>query len=453
MKYSDNKFDSNYDELENSIIDSLSEISIASNLPVNAHNQDLVNRTISEVISTYLWSNDSFPGKYQQYDEDSVKKNRSFEKNKHMPFDSDSKLSEKNPVKKITSQVILSPDEISDDSIKLSPKKLMMQKNPQQLIVGSNVNDKNKFTIPVLDLSYLQDNKTKADEQHNRYDEIGAKKEKNKSRLSGETAITSTKHESRLTNDMSKSRNAEQQNFNSFKKIEFVNSQSVKTEIELLLKELRLNKNVSSDLNEYYDQENESKLNKYEYEKLNSMAYNLKELLSRLLEKRKISKRNKSVEKMHREETQAEKIDTQKELLTFEERHGRPQTKLEKDLMRPLYDHYRKVKRLLAKNPQLKNQMSDDYNEDEKDQKYFVNLHSLTISELLKERDASVIEKIKLKDIIKKYEIEFTKINGRQLNKEDREYHKEEFERYKVLKAKLKLIDALIEKHESNKKN
>ena len=64
----------------------------------------------------------------------------------------------------------------------------------------------------------------------------------------------------------------------------------MKTEIELLLKELRLNKNVSSDLNEYYDQENESKLNKYEYEKLNSMAYNLKELLSRLLEKRKISK-------------------------------------------------------------------------------------------------------------------------------------------------------------------
>jgi hypothetical protein len=52
---------------------------------------------------------------------------------------------------------------------------------------------------------------------------------------------------------------------------------------------------------------------------------------------------------MTREETQSEKIDTQKELLTFEEKHGRPVTKLEKDLMRPLYDHYRKVKRLITK--------------------------------------------------------------------------------------------------------
>jgi hypothetical protein len=74
---------------------------------------------------------------------------------------------------------------------------------------------------------------------------------------------------------------------------------------------------------------------------------------------------------MTREEVQNEKIDTQKELLAFEEKHGRPvriscssnfssfylikfyhfkQTKLEKDLMRPLYDHYRKIKRLLANN-------------------------------------------------------------------------------------------------------
>ena len=52
---------------------------------------------------------------------------------------------------------------------------------------------------------------------------------------------------------------------------------------------------------------------------------------------------------MTREEIQAEKIETQKELLSFEDKFGRPQTKLEKDLMRPLYDHYRKVKRILSK--------------------------------------------------------------------------------------------------------
>jgi len=41
-------------------------------------------------------------------------------------------------------------------------------------------------------------------------------------------------------------------------------------------------------------------------------------------------------------------------------------------------------------------------------------------------------EKLKLKDLIKKYESEFVKINGRTLSKEDREFHKEDFEKYKV---------------------
>lgn len=62
----------------------------------------------------------------------------------------------------------------------------------------------------------------------------------------------------------------------------------------------------------------------------------------------------------------------------------------------------------------------------------------------------ATLEKIKLKESIKKYEFEFIKSTGRSLTKEDREHHKEEFEKYKYLKAKLKLIDALIEKYEIN---
>ncbi len=53
-------------------------------------------------------------------------------------------------------------------------------------------------------------------------------------------------------------------------------------------------------------------------------------------------------------------------------------------------------------------------------------------SELIKERDQSLLEKTKLKEIIKKYEIEFIKQSGRPLSKEDREFHKDDFERYKV---------------------
>jgi hypothetical protein len=61
-------------------------------------------------------------------------------------------------------------------------------------------------------------------------------------------------------------------------------------------------------------------------------------------------------------------------------------------------------------------------------------------TELLKEREYSLSEKTKLKEIIKKYEIEFTKQNGRALVKEDREFHKDEFERYKV---KINLVQIL----------
>jgi hypothetical protein len=53
-------------------------------------------------------------------------------------------------------------------------------------------------------------------------------------------------------------------------------------------------------------------------------------------------------------------------------------------------------------------------------------------AELTKEKEASLQEKLKLKDLIKKYESEFVKINGRTLSKEDREFHKEDFEKYKV---------------------
>jgi hypothetical protein len=51
---------------------------------------------------------------------------------------------------------------------------------------------------------------------------------------------------------------------------------------------------------------------------------------------------------------------------------------------------------------------------------------------LNKEKESSLLEKGKLKDVIKKYENDFNKATGRNLSKEDRDYHKEDFEKYKV---------------------
>jgi len=49
-------------------------------------------------------------------------------------------------------------------------------------------------------------------------------------------------------------------------------------------------------MNEYYDQEIEGKVSKQEFDKLNLMASSLKELLNKLLDKRKLAKRNINVE-------------------------------------------------------------------------------------------------------------------------------------------------------------
>jgi hypothetical protein len=53
-------------------------------------------------------------------------------------------------------------------------------------------------------------------------------------------------------------------------------------------------------------------------------------------------------------------------------------------------------------------------------------------SELLREKDALLYEKAKLKDIIKKCESDFIHAHGKQSAKDDRSSYKEEFEKYKV---------------------
>ncbi|XP_068710197.1 protein FAM13A-like isoform X2 [Montipora foliosa] len=74
----------------------------------------------------------------------------------------------------------------------------------------------------------------------------------------------------------------------------------------------------------------------------------LERLLLRLDEKRGEDGRPEEVELMAREQLQDEKLAVQKALLQHESLFGRPSTKKDKDVMRPLYDRYRTIKRKLA---------------------------------------------------------------------------------------------------------
>ena len=69
-----------------------------------------------------------------------------------------------------------------------------------------------------------------------------------------------------------------------------------------------------------------------------SIEHSLESLLNKLEEKREEAGRPEEVEQMGREQLQDEKLAVQKALLQHESLFGRPNTKKDKDLMRPLYD-------------------------------------------------------------------------------------------------------------------
>ncbi|KAA0192828.1 putative Fam13 [Fasciolopsis buskii] len=84
-----------------------------------------------------------------------------------------------------------------------------------------------------------------------------------------------------------------------------------------------------------------------------TLSETLAVLTHRLAEKRCSAKRPECLQLMTRKQVEDEKLDLQKALLYFEGLHGRPSGRQERLIMRPLYDRYRSVKRMLAQEYQL----------------------------------------------------------------------------------------------------
>lgn len=75
----------------------------------------------------------------------------------------------------------------------------------------------------------------------------------------------------------------------------------------------------------------------------------VKEIEKTLSDKRRTSNRPEDLEQMTALELQDEKCVMQRQLLVLEKRHGRPSSKAEKDIVRPLYERYRAIKRCSVK--------------------------------------------------------------------------------------------------------
>uniref|UniRef100_A0AAY4ALH0 FAM13A-like domain-containing protein n=1 Tax=Denticeps clupeoides TaxID=299321 RepID=A0AAY4ALH0_9TELE len=220
----------------------------------------------------------------------------------------------------------------------------------------------------------------------------------------------------------------------------------------------------------------------------------LESVMAKLEEKRKETGRPEDIKDMTREQIGAEKVALQKALLYYESIHGRPVTKTERQIMKPLYDRYRLVKQILCRASTIPVIQEEDGSDDDGETKTQVtvsvkpelsmlgileqldeevdgfispvdelspsknttdmrlsNLHSATTQELVEQLQEAREEKKRIRKNLREFEDQFFRQNGRNVQKEDRSPLAVEYNEYKHIKAKLRLLEVLISKRDSSK--
>ncbi|XP_036937791.1 protein FAM13C-like [Acanthopagrus latus] len=222
-------------------------------------------------------------------------------------------------------------------------------------------------------------------------------------------------------------------------------------------------------------------------------------LFRRLREKRQALGLPDNTKDMTQAQMVLEKITLQKCLLYFESLHGRPGSKQERVLVKPLYDRYQMIKRLLCASPTISTIEEEDGSDedsmgsttvvetpvppprratraaageedsDRDSDPAFVspidevkavhqqpalttaNLHEASRSQLLQCLRETRSEKKTRRKVLREFEDEFHRQTGRICQKEDRTPMKDEYQEYKQLKAKLRLLEVLLSKQEVTK--
>uniref|UniRef100_A0A8C1B651 Family with sequence similarity 13 member A n=1 Tax=Cyprinus carpio carpio TaxID=630221 RepID=A0A8C1B651_CYPCA len=219
----------------------------------------------------------------------------------------------------------------------------------------------------------------------------------------------------------------------------------------------------------------------------------LEAVMNKLQEKRNEAGRPEDIKDMTREQIGAEKVALQKALLYYESIHGRPITKNERQGMKPLYDRYRLIKQILCRASAIPVIEEEDGSDDDNDTKTqftvtvkpelsmlglldqleedtdgFIspvdelspsknttdmrlsNLHAAPMQELVEQLQEAREEKKRIRKNLRDFEDQFFKQNGRNVQKEDRSPLAGEYNEYKHIKAKLRLLEVLISKRDSS---
>ncbi|XP_038677916.1 protein FAM13C isoform X3 [Scyliorhinus canicula] len=215
----------------------------------------------------------------------------------------------------------------------------------------------------------------------------------------------------------------------------------------------------------------------------------------------KENKHNASVDSQQKPSVEETVQIVMKKLKEKQEILGLPEdvkvNKQERLLMKPLYDRYRSIRQLLspaAAIPTIEEEGSDEETilksceissrptadfpfqefvdnvdhpdedhergflsppDEKKDSKQpsasLSNLHEAAMPELLEHLRETRAEKKKLRKALREFEEQFFKQTGRNVQKEDRIPMAEEYSEYKHIKAKLRLLEVLIAKHDDSK--
>lgn len=262
---------------------------------------------------------------------------------------------------------------------------------------------------------------------------------------------------------------------------------------------------------DHEDEENEDESRVIQKEKKPSKEATLELILKRLKEKRVERCLPDDIKKMTKDHLVEEKTSLQKSLLYYESQHGKPVTREERHIVKPLYDRYRLVKQMLTRasitpvlgspstkrrgqmlQPIIEGETAHFFEEIKEEEEDGISLSSeltdilktavqaqsslensesdveenqekLTLDhrlsstraasmpELLEQLWKARAEKKKLRKTLREFEEAFYQQNGRNAQKEDRVPVLEEYREYKKIKAKLRLLEVLISKQDSSK--
>ncbi|XP_061915111.1 protein FAM13C isoform X2 [Entelurus aequoreus] len=226
----------------------------------------------------------------------------------------------------------------------------------------------------------------------------------------------------------------------------------------------------------------------------NSVEDTLHVMASRLKDRRRELGLPDSIQDMNHHQMSLEKSSLQKCLLYFESLHGRPSTVQECSVIKPFYDRYHVLKQLLlpsSSSPTLITTIEEEEGSDEEPNPTpgseslgaplsapaveishtpvvspleevkslqmqvvtMATLHEASRSELLDHLRITRLEKRRLHRALREFEDLFYTLSGRVCQKDDRGPMAEEYRQYKNLKAKLRLLEALLSKKEERAKS